>query len=127
MSGFYPYMNRRQIHIEQLYGKELERARKFIDNSNWINAKSYAHTAPHEYCVISKLSPELHNDFYFFCAFIKQAGIIEYFYNTPYVYLRIGDWKYWTMEKPGETPILINRALAKNKYDLHPGKTQVSE
>lgn len=91
---------------------DLERALKFIEQAYWRFAKTYAETAPHEYCVKDKLTPELQKEFEWFDTQIKQYGVDEKFFRMTYKYLHLNGKKYWTMEKPHETPILINRANA---------------
>jgi len=89
---------------------DLEKARKFIANCDWIFAKTYAQTAPHEYIVREKLSVDLQADFDWFAALIDHEGYEDKFYDKTFTYLAIGDKKYWHMEN------LINRDNRENKY-----------
>ena len=82
----------------------------FIDSYEWIFAKTYAKTAPHEYCVCEYGDPK-RNEFVEFAKHIKQHGYKDYFWGHPNMYLRIGEWKYWSMDDPVENTNLINRAL----------------
>ena len=91
--------------------KDNERALFFITNNVWIFAKTYAEKAPHEYLVKNKISDEMQKDFEWFVQLVKMNGYKEEFWNVEYTYLNIDKWKYWTMEKPNETAILINRAM----------------
>jgi hypothetical protein len=86
----------------------------FIKNNNWIFAKTYAKSTPHEYCLLDKTPDE--EEYNRFVAHLKKNLVKEPFYRTFFYYFHFGDYKYWTMEKIGEQPILINRALKVNIY-----------
>ncbi len=89
---------------------DLEQIKKFIAGVEWIFAKTYAKTAPHEYIVRDNLSD---NDKIFFDKFakiIERQGYVKKFYNTEFKYLNIGEKRYWHM---GE---VINRDDIKNEY-----------
>ena len=87
---------------------------QFIDNNEWIFAKTYAKTKPHEYCLFNRsLDREEYNRF---VAHMKQNLVKERFFSTHFNYFYFGEYKYWTMEKVGEQPILINRALREVTY-----------
>lgn len=88
---------------------------KFINNNEWIFAKTYAKTTPHEYCLFNKSKDrEEYNRFVFH---MSQNLIKERFFNTYFHYFYFGDYKYWVMDKPNEQATLINRALKINRYD----------
>ena len=55
-----------------------EKLRKFIETQNWIFAKTYAETYPHEYIVQEKVDNNL---FLEFAEFIDKNGYEEYFYH----------------------------------------------
>ena len=89
---------------------DIERARKFIKDVNWVFAKTYAETAPHEYVVKRDLSPELQKEFDWFAKMIFENGVEEFYYSHKNLYLHIGGLKYWSMDKSSEKTDLINRA-----------------
>ncbi len=90
-----------------------EKIEKFIDSANWIFAKTYAKTAPHEYAVRDK-NPSLEDEFVYFVKFIREHGYNEKFWNKLHIYYDVGDYKYWTMGNPIDETTIINRALIKN-------------
>lgn len=89
---------------------DLEKSRKFIKSCDWIFAKTYAATAPHEYIVKEKLSKESQDEFDWFAQLIDKEGYEDKFYEKTFIYLPIDDKKYWHMEN------LINRDDKQNKY-----------
>ncbi len=84
----------------------------FIEGSVWTFAKTMK-DAPHEYTLkdpasrAPALSPEL---FTKAVAFIREHGEKRKHGRTTYVYLEVGDWRYWTMGWPVHRTTLINRA-----------------
>lgn len=87
---------------------------QFINNNEWIFAKTYAKSTPHEYCLFDRSrDKEEYNKFVFH---MKQNLNKERFFSTYFSYFYFGDYKYWTMENVGEQPILINRALREVTY-----------
>tara|TARA_B100000959_G_C14613071_1_gene472893 strand:- start:319 stop:603 length:285 start_codon:yes stop_codon:yes gene_type:complete len=44
--------------------------------------------------------------------FIREEGVTEYYRRRPYIKIRCGEYKYWTMGEPVSETILINRAKA---------------
>ncbi|HPR91059.1 MAG TPA: hypothetical protein PLD93_06470 [Synergistaceae bacterium] len=96
---------------EALNDADLNRARAFIAGNDWIFAKTYAKTAPHEYVVKTKLpSEEMQKEFEWFAMLIRQKGYETEFWGTIYMYLDIDGKKYWTMGEPLEETIILNRA-----------------
>jgi len=69
-------------------------------------------TIPHEYSL--KKSWESERDFEFIVSYIRENGVAEMFGRKQFIYLYIGDYKYWTMGSPIERTILINRAKVKS-------------
>lgn len=78
----------------------------FIAGSVWTSAKAMK-DAPHEYTLkdpasrAPALSPEL---FPKAVAFIREHGEKRKHGRTTYVYLEVGDWRYWTMGRPVTGP-----------------------
>jgi len=80
----------------------------FINKNEWIFAKTYADTTPHEYCLFERtIDKEEYNRF---VAHMKQNLVKEKFFRTFFTYFYYGEHKYWTMEREGRQPTLINRA-----------------
>ena len=42
--------------------------------------------------------------------YIREHGVKEKFEGKEYIYLHLGDFKYWTMGEAAKDTILINRA-----------------
>ncbi|MCP4612923.1 MAG: hypothetical protein GY845_29880 [Planctomycetes bacterium] len=89
-----------------------ENIERFIDSANWVFAKTYAKTAPHEYAVREK-NPDLEYEFIYFVKFIREYGYEEKFWSKTHTYYDVGEWKYWTMGNPVDETTIINRALIK--------------
>jgi len=87
----------------------------WIDKQKWIFAKSYAKTAPHEYLLLKDLTEKDKRIFKNLAKKIKEEGYDSYFYKAKFRYLRIGEYKYWSMDKTIETTNLINR----DKFDAN--------
>jgi len=85
---------------------------KFIESVNWIFAKTYAKTAPHEY-VVKEHKPELIEEFHSFVDYIRQHGYKQKFWNKEYIYFKVGVYKYWTMGAPIKETTIINREKIK--------------
>ena len=82
----------------------------FVERNKWISSKTYENTAPHEYIVKDKLSPDDQKIFEEAVQFIRENGYEGSHAGKKYVYHNLDVHKYWTMGAPiGETTIL-NRA-----------------
>ena len=92
------------------------RLKKFIDANNWIFAKTYAKTAPHEYVVYDNLDSNMQKEYEWFIEQIKEKGIDEKFYQTTFRYLYFEDKKYWTHDTEQAKGGVLNRDLATKKY-----------
>lgn len=92
--------------------KDEKRVKKFIDGNNWIFAKTYAKTFPHEYIVYDNLSPKMKKEADWFMGYIKFMGVQKKWFRTTYTYLYFGPHKYWSMAGTKEYSIIINRDLA---------------
>lgn len=81
----------------------------FLQEQTWTFAKSMP-KIPHEYIVRIKVG----NDELFSAAvkYIRENGVTEYFYKTPYIYLYLNGYKYWTMGLSPQETTIINRAKA---------------
>ena len=88
----------------------------WINSHDWTNAKSYEKKAPHEYLIRAKIPEEDGRIMVEFAKYIKEHGYTEYFYQTPFIYLNIQGYKYWTMDYPIYKTTLVNRCKIENKY-----------
>ena len=86
----------------------LQEVQNFLDNQNWIFAKSYADTFPHSY--LRKTDIEDQETFVNVIKYIRKNGKVKSFYTKHYVYLEIGKYEYWDMGRPDRTTIILNRA-----------------
>jgi hypothetical protein len=81
--------------------------KSFIENSNWIFAKTYAKTWPHEYIIQNKVNNELYLEL---ANHIDQFGHENYFYKMKQIYFEYNGYTYWHMGN------IINRCLNANTY-----------
>lgn len=79
------------------------RFKQFIDNNNWVFAKTMAEI-PHYYIVRDNLSENDKKLFDEFDVFVKKNGYTKEFYSKQYTYFNIGKFKYWVIEN------ILNRA-----------------
>ena len=92
--------------------------RDFIAKQNWVFAKTYANSAPHEYIVLSKvLGDNGKEEFLEFAKIIRDQGFPARFFNRHNTYFYIDGYFYWTMDERVEDTDLINRCKAAD-YDL---------
>jgi len=96
--------------------KEEERITKFIGSNNWIFAKTYAKTAPHEYVIYDKLDEKTQKEYKWFIKQIEEKGIDEKFYQTTFRYLYFDGMKYWIHGTGEDDGGILNRDPAGNKY-----------
>lgn len=84
-----------------------ENLKKFIENQEWIFAKTYAKTWPHEYIVQERVD----NDLYLKLAnHIDTYGYENYFYKMKQIYFDYNGYTYWHMEN------IINRCVEQDTY-----------
>ena len=84
-----------------------ESIKHFIKEQNWIFAKTYAETWPHEYIVQERVDNKL---FLEFANHIDQLGYEDYFYKMKQIYFDYNGFTYWHMEN------IINRCVVKDTY-----------
>lgn len=89
----------------------LAKLRTIIADATWIFAKTYAESAPHEYCLRVDLK---RGDVSFQDMLLLAEAIWDYGYRERYggyiqTYLDIDDCKYWSMDPTPERTDLINR------------------
>jgi len=95
-----------------------EKLKKFINKQDWIFAKTYAETWPHEYIVQERVENEL---FLKLAKHIDQFGYEEYFYQTKQIYFDYNGFTYWHMEN------IINRCIEKDTYQHRKKEGRLSE
>ena len=88
--------------------------RKFIRESTWTFAKTYAKTWPHEYIVRDRVDEGL---FVELATHIRTHGYISKFYHKDITYFDESDKVYWTMGEPIEEMIIINRCGKEQTYE----------
>ena len=81
----------------------------------WIFAKTYADTAPHEYIVLGRCTLSL-EDFARAAKVIHTFGEPGKFWRSTNIYLTDGQWKWWTMDAVLDQTDLINRATTERVY-----------
>lgn len=80
---------------------------KFIDNSSWTFAKTYADTWAHWYIVQEQVDNDL---FLELAEYIDTYGYQEYFYSKKITFFDYKEHTYWHMEN------IINRCLLADTY-----------
>ena len=86
--------------------------REIISKQQWIFAKTYAKTAPHEYIVRDNLSKKNKKLFDELALFIQKNGYKKYFYDQSFIYCDIKNKKYWHMGN------IINRDDQGKEYKI---------
>ena len=84
----------------------IEEFKTFVDDNDWIFAKTYADWAPHEYVVKDKLDEKNQAEV---VDFIRNNGFPEFFGNQEHKYLYYDRHYYWEMGDDPEKTIIINR------------------
>ena len=87
--------------------KLSEKLKNFIKEQDWIFAKTYAETWPHEYIVQERVDNGLFLDL---ANHIDQFGYEDYFYKMKQIYFNYDGFTYWHMEN------IINRCVEKDTY-----------
>lgn len=84
-----------------------ENLQEFIESVDWVFAKTYAKTWPHEYIVQEQVDNDL---FLQLADFIDTHGYDEYFYEKKQRYLDYNGYTYWHMGN------IINRCVEKDTF-----------
>ncbi len=84
-----------------------EEIKLFIKQTQWIFAKTYAKTWPHEYIVEEQVDSELFSEL---AEHIDTFGHKEYFYKKQMTYFGYENHTYWHMGN------IINRCLLTDTY-----------
>ena len=88
--------------------------RSFIDDQDWIFAKTYAKTWPHEYIVRDQVDKTL---FAVLVEHIRANGYVGKFYKMDITYFDEDGIVYWTMGDPIEATTIINRCTKEQSYE----------
>lgn len=104
--------------------KYLEKIKNFIKDSNWIFAKTYAKTWPHEYIVRDRVDENL---FVETVKHIRENGYIGKFYKMNITYYDEDGMVYWTMGDPIETTTIINRCTKEQSYEYRLSNNDLPE
>ena len=88
--------------------------KSFIDDQDWIFAKTYAKTWPHEYIVRDQVDETL---FVALVEHIRANGYVGKFYKMDIAYFNEDGIVYWTMGDPIETETIINRCTKEQSYE----------
>ena len=91
--------------------------RDFVNKFDWIFAKTYVNTAPHEYIVLKKVGIEYKDEFINIANFIRDNGFKAFYYSRVGFYYVMDENYYWTMDEDANDTDLINRAKS-NNYEL---------
>ena len=103
---------------EETRKKDYTWAKEFVDAHQWIFAKTYAKTTPHEYIVV-RADDVRRADFRRMFELIEKYGVEEKFFGKPWIYLYLGDgYKYFSANGKGweEDRYILNRAKAEVVY-----------
>lgn len=84
-----------------------EKLKNFIKEQDWVFAKTYAETWPHEYIVQEKVDNEI---FLELANHIDKYGYEDYFYKMKQIYFDYDGFTYWHMDN------IINRCIEKDTY-----------
>lgn len=98
-------------------------------NLDWIWAKTYAHTAPHEYVVEGRSAGLGHDDFVRAGRVIHTFGRPAKFYSMTSIYLGSPDGrlKWWTMDPDVRDTTLINQATTERLYGVQNAPVTISD
>ena len=97
--------------MDNEFAQELK---NFIKESNWIFAKTYAKTWPHEYIVRDKVDKGL---FIKMVEHIRANGYVGKFYKMDITYFDEDGMVYWTMGAPIDDTTIINRCAKEQSYE----------
>ena len=97
--------------MDNEFAQELK---NFIEESNWIFAKTYAKTWPHEYIVRDKVDKGL---FIKMVEHIRANGYVGKFYLMDITYFDEDGIVYWTMGAPIDDTTIINRCAKEQSYE----------
>lgn len=82
-------------------------ALNFVNNANWVYAKSYSKTFPHFYTTRDRNDEKQFEEFLYY---IRENSILKKFYSKEYLYLELDGYEYWEMGRPIKAVQVLNRA-----------------
>lgn len=88
----------------------------FIEGVDWITAKSYAKTWPHEYIVRGK-DGATEQLFVELAIHIREHGYAGYFFAMKITYFDYNGMVYWTQGAPIPDTIIINRVKKELSFE----------
>jgi len=88
--------------------------RQFVNDEQWVFAKTYAETWPHEYLVRERVDEKL---FVKLVEHIRANGYQGNFYKKEITYYDEDGLVYWTMGAPVEETTIINRCKKEQTYE----------
>ena len=97
--------------MDNEFSQELKNS---IKESNWIFAKTYAKTWPHEYIVRDKVDKGLSIKM---VEHIRANGYVGKFYKMDITYFDEDGMVYWTMGAPIDDTTIINRCAKEQSYE----------
>ena len=97
--------------------------RDFVDTAEWTFAKTMPEW-PHEYIVRERVDENL---FLRLVRHIRTNGYDGKFYRKSITYYDNGGLVYWTMGRPLEETIIINRCRKENSYEYRLLKSTLPE
>ena len=86
----------------------------FVNQQEWIFAKTYASTWPHEYLVRDHVDEHL---FVRLVQHIRTHGYEGNFYRKRITYFDEDGMVYWTMGAPIDETIIVNRCRKEQTYE----------
>ena len=89
--------------------------RDFVNMEQWVFAKTYAKTWPHEYLVRNRVADK--TLFLRVVEHIREHGYQGCFYRKPITYFDEDGMTYWTMGAPVEETTIINRCPKEDTYE----------
>ena len=110
-------MTRAEEQVAPVTQADLEWWLEKAASLEWIFAKTYAQTAPHEYVVLGRTQGITREDFVRAGRVIRTFGQPGKFWHSTNIYLTTDDgWKFWTMDEQVTDTDLINRATVDKVY-----------
>lgn len=88
--------------------------KKFIDDTPWTFAKTYAETWPHEYIVRDQVDEVFFVDL---VNHIRAHGYEDTFYKKSITYFDEDGMVYWTMGEPVQKTTIVNRCQKEQSYE----------
>lgn len=87
--------------------KNIEWAKEWISQQEFVEAKSYSMTFPHFYTTRNRCNEK---EFEMFLDLIRYYGKLKSFFTKQYLYLEINGFEYWEMGRPIKAVQVLNKA-----------------